>query len=419
MKLKNIFISSITFLALAACGGESSNPDTASRDDLQSPKDLLSVTGDSKIELRWTGFNAEKELRGYHVFGAATTLADLASKVTYPKTYSVSELADAAIPRCEGNSAFFEAFGLPASDAKCEDDTATESGTEEEFRLTQEEEEEGATENADEPLTSKLSCADADSTNVSLPAEAPSLGRLSCTLTKVKDAAGAEVAIENGTTYVFFVVAVMGDEFNEISWTSNIIEDIPSKTVMDDMELTLKANTGSNNAEYVPVTIASDLAAIETAPAAAACGTSTARDHFCRLSTENSASDTGNIIYIGRDNFSASNQQRLFISAPSAGKIKLQPRRRAARQSDLPGGGTDKVRLPGDMATDSYGAKSKFQILGDQVFDIEYTVGSQKYYGKIVITDVNYADAADKTSEVTLKATIVFQTAAGKRYYFK
>src|SRR5690606_14526887 len=48
-------------------------------------------------------------------------------------------------------------------------------------------------------------------------------------------------ALQNGTTYIFFVVAVMGSDMNKISWTSNFVTDTPATQVFSG-ELTIKAD---------------------------------------------------------------------------------------------------------------------------------------------------------------------------------
>ena len=53
---------------MIGCGGDSSSPDTLTRDKLSPPLNLVTVTGDQSIELRWSGQNFEDELQGYDVF---------------------------------------------------------------------------------------------------------------------------------------------------------------------------------------------------------------------------------------------------------------------------------------------------------------------------------------------------------------
>jgi hypothetical protein len=408
MKLKLIFASTMT-LVMNACGGSTSNPATVSKADLNPPKELMTVTQDGSVELRWSPFNAEDEFQGFQVFGAATSLETLYTLVKYPvKLSSAADLLNASIPQCEDNSAFFEAFGFEKNEEDCEDGEAEQEAAKSTTGTSLLEEDPD-----DLPPANRLACVGDDAkytnTNVSVKIEGYALERQSCKVTEVWSVADKKkVAMANGTVYVFFVVAVKGDEFDEMSWSSNLTEDAPSFTAFSgSIELKHSGDTSGisdavTDTQYVRFAV--DGAKTIEKPTAAAC-----LEDVCKLTGTNDQTTAG--IYIGRDYGSRS--QRLLISTPSSGKIELQPVGRATYGGDV-------GRLPGDEATTSYPTSkgAKFEVLGDQTFDLKITnADASIHYGKLYVTDVTYASATSTKSAATANVTIVIQPKTGSTYY--
>jgi hypothetical protein len=408
MKFKLTIASALT-LVMNACGGSTSNPATVSKTDLNPPKELMTVTLNDGVELRWSPFNAEDEFQGFQVFGTSTSLDDLYSLVKYPvKLSSAADLLTASIPQCEDNSAFFEAFGFEKNEEDCEDGEAEQEAAKSTTGSTL-----SAEDPDDLPPANRLACVGEDAkytnANVSVKIEGYALERQSCKLTEVWSVADKKkVAMANGTVYVFFVVAVKGDEFDEMSWTSNLIEDAPSFTAFTGaIELKHVGDSGGisdavTDTQYVRFAV--DGAKAIEKPTAAAC-----LEDVCKLTGTNDQTTAG--IYIGRDYGSRS--QRLLISTPSAGKIELQPVGRASYGGDV-------GRLPGDESTTKFPSSkgAKFEVLGDQTFDLKITNSDASFhYGKLYVTDVTYATATNTKSLATANVTIVIQPKTGSTYY--
>lgn len=415
-------------IGLAACGGSSSDPATASRDDLNGPKNLQSIAvkngDDVSVTLIWNAFNAEDELRGYDVFGVALgdlSLADLASRVTYPASFSEDQILAASFPRCDDNSTFFEAFGFPATDGEdCEAAEKDEVNSQDASGLSLADE--------DSPLKAKLDCDGHDSTNVSLPTEGNQLGSLKCVVKNLKDANGEAVALSAGTTYLFFVAAIAGDEYDEMSWISNTVMDTPSTRIFSDA---VTVETGATPGESKYVHLALDGLSVSAA-AAQSCS-----DEFCSLTGKTqSAASPG--FYFGRDNKSSDNRERVFLSVPatadglaSDGDMSIQFKRpavsrRYANDENLAGLGSDGFH-PGDSAGTVYVTDgTHFAVYGDQIFDFQVQKDGATHYGKIIITDWKINDISDVTSEVTIdikkavtfNVTVVIQTQANSRDYW-
>ncbi len=70
---------------LSACGGESTDPEVKTLDELQNAKGLtITETGTGKVRLSWVGTNGETDFTGYNIYGAKMT-ADLKSALTAAK----------------------------------------------------------------------------------------------------------------------------------------------------------------------------------------------------------------------------------------------------------------------------------------------------------------------------------------------
>ncbi len=400
---------------LAACDkGSSNDPSTNDQSEFNPPGLLQTVTGDGKIELRWIGANAEKEFQGYHVFGAKTTVDEVKSLATFPSGADIS--AGASIPRCKDNNELFAKFGFAATETECETSiskakekaetiTAGKDFTDIQFSavnlLADDDLNTGSgttpTE-SEEPITFNLKCEGESSTSVSrAAADGKAIGVQSCVVSTLSDG----TALANGETYTFFVVAVKGAKFNNISWISNLVQDTPAKNALS-TTLTL------DQSKFVKLTIDPTTFAV-TAADQVAC-----TDNVCKITTTNGTAGTA--LYLGRDNTSATYKQRLIVS--STGSIKIQARGPQTYDPTKP----DDVSasIPGDQATTSYAsAGTKFAVYGNQVFDIQLTSGSNINYGKLVVSSITYADNASNTSQASVAVTVIMQPKTGSVDYWQ
>lgn len=434
-----IKVSTLLLLSLSlACGGSSDDPATADRDELSPPRNLASIAvkdgEDVKVTLVWNSFNAEHELRGYHVFGVEMgdlTLSDLASRVNYPYNVPENNILSGSFPRCGDNSDFFEAFGVPETDEDCEgaqDDetsTSTDTGSGDGFRL--------ATADEPETLLSKLDCEGLDSTNVSLPTEGQQLGRNKCVVTAIKDKDGNATNLEAGKTYLFFVAAVLGDDFADMSWVSNIVMDTPSTKVFSE-EVTIQTGADqTTTSKYVRVAFDSNDTMKQDA--AADC-----TDAVCKLTDKNNLTSTG--FFFGRDNFSGTNRERIFFSVPATGngtsvaaenEMGIQFKRSAVSLA-FDDDGNEEIKAlgkdgfhPGDTAGSVYLYDgTHLPVYGDQIFDYQVYKNGATHYGKVIITDwkidgqsdVTSLESLDITKDVTFTVTVVLQEKPDTTDYF-
>lgn len=401
-------------VAFLGCKGKESDPETLTKDALNPPGYAFTVTKSAELELRWPTANAEKEFKGYYVFGSTKTLTDLKDLVAYP-VGAKDKLGEIGIPRCAENSKFFEAFGFKATTVKCE------GGEPEKLALADE-----TTTATEEKLENYLQCGTNTDSKPSVPATTGvSLEIQKCLVKKAYDpTTAAQVALVNGTAYTFIVLAVKGDKYTDVSWTSNVVEDAPSST----------AYTGSielDEEEYTTLTFTFSSASAVTAefPATAlSCPTSNAStDIICAPFSGNTTSVTEPTLFFGRAPAGASYEQRLFVSASSAqsgteGTIKIQHRGPQTLDAKTLGGDDSKqARIPDDapVTTDYPDAGPKEIVYNNTVYDIEIIKSStEKYYGKIVIGDIDYAGDA-KTGKATIAITVVVQPGKNLVYYLQ
>jgi hypothetical protein len=409
--LKN-FVSTLVLpatLALIGCDGDTKDPATAGINDLNPPGDVVSITRDGKIELRWSAGNVEEDFKGYYVFGIKKSDYDAKAKgkATYPKGKANPEVA--GIPRCKDNSAFFEAFGLPKSESDCEgapeESAVPTTGT----KLTADD-----TTAAAEKLTGFLSCDEKASTTPSLPRPAdnkPVVTPQTCTVSKI-----ANTALANGTTYAFVVVAVADDDFSKISWTSKVIFDTPSANALTStLDFPAFSGTVSNKFKITldPTTGKATLGAIDT------CNSAIDGEPCNALSKKNTLSTATSDIYISR-NAVGTYLQRLYISAPAGGSVIIQPRG-PQTYDPLKAAKTTDGRIPGDTAAKEFPSTefgTKYVVYNNQIFDLEITKSGVKYYGKVFIGDVTYAGTgALNTLTASVKLSVVLQPGAGIKHY--
>jgi hypothetical protein len=431
--MKRFLALSFAALAVAACDEASSkDPATATRDALNPPSGLVTVTWDKKVELRWQAMNAEEDFKGFRVFAVAKPLSGLTAPA-YPAGYSLEKLRSGSVPRCDQNSALFEAFGFPAietGDKECEGDEATDSGpaaddakelalngkgmlVEEEGTDTAAE---GEKEDEEALPPQVVKCQNEAGTVVSteqlsLPAAVPALTEQVCIVTALADG----TALANGTTYTFFVAAIMADdtfEKVEVSWTSNFVEDTPSTKIF---EGTVELDAGE--VLYLPL---EDIAGKTPFTDFTEGTCSDAAPEGCKIYTLNTRSEQG--IYFGRLG-GGWYPQRTFISATAGDKLALLLRGPQTHDPRDPPKAIA-TTVPGDQAAD--GAKASYDkagtlqpVYGNQVFDFTVDIQGATHYGKVVVGLVELATPDTDTSSVKYPITVLLQTAPNTRHYFK
>lgn len=414
-KYKVIIPAALACFGMAACDkGTESDPSTDDQSEFNPPGLLQTVTHDGKIELRWIGQNAEKEFQGYHVFGTKTTIDVIKAEAAFPTGVEVAK--GASIPRCKLNSTIFEKFGFPASVGDCETSISAAKEKAEAITagkdftsfdtqnlLADDDLNTGSTttKETDTPITFNLKCEGETSTSVSRAAtDGKAVGVQSCIVDKVR-VNGAEEAIQNGVTYTFFVVAVKGSSFNNISWISNLVQDTPAKQA-------LSTTLEIDSQKQVKLSIDTTTFAVT----AAAQDTCTAA--ICNITGTNNTSGTA--LYVARDATSANTYQRVIVS--STGNIKIQAR--GPQTYDPKNPDQVSVSIPGDQATTTYtSVGTKFAVYGNQVFDIELTNGSAVNYGKLVVSSITPASTTDKTAKASVAVTLIMQPKAGSVDYFQ
>lgn len=399
--MKFVLKSAIVALALAstACDkGTSGDPSTIGRSELQPPTGLTTVTWDKKIELRWKGANAEDDFKGYHVFAVAKKISEVGTPA-YPKNLTV-DLKTGSIPRCVDNNAVFKTFGFNDIKTACEGDAEKPATGTTGAGLV----EEPAADAPAEKLENTVKCAENTSgdTSISLPEAAATLGDVVCTVSALTDG----TALANGTTYTFFVAAVAGDEKNNISWTSNFVQDTPAESLYQS-DFSVAGDGKMYIFPEAKIVARTAIVAADLTPVA--CDTKACSI----LSPGNDLGTPG--IYIGRLGNATSYPQRMFLSVPTGGKIKVLQR---GPQVFDPMDNSFQNSIPGDAAADTtYSAGTVYPIYGNQVFDLQVTSGTSTNYGKIVIGQPKLETAATSNSTITMPIAIIMQPQVGSFDY--
>ncbi len=409
--MKHIITNALFLVLILQSCADGSDPDTLTRDELSPPLNLVTVTGSEAVELRWNAQNFEDELQGYHVFMLADkSIAQIVADGTLPeypaKEYTAELLRQASIPRCKENNSFYALFGVEAgSDESCESSLLLQDDTDTEDEKSS-------------ILAAKQTCYDPENPETNLGND--NISVLKVAGSEYSDGEGIQrcliKGLTNGSNYTFFVVAVLGDDFDEISWSSNLVDDTPAPA-LHDADITIPTQN------YLSVTISLVSAPSATVSAAANCPyTSNDANNFCSiLRSNNEATDADNRIYIARDNFSDAYPQRLALSTSSNGNIQLIGRG-PMTIDPLLGADTIASRIPGDAAiTWAEGVYyDKGTVLGvyeNSVFDFVLTNGGSNYYGKLILHSYNYASTTDKSSDLTVKLSVIFQPAAENTNY--
>lgn len=405
MKFFGILMT-LAVLGLAACGTDSSNPKTQGMADLNPPRKLVTVTGDKQIQLWWSSGNVEDGFKGYSVFAYKGTMASLLTALPtgtslYPKSVN---LATGSIPRCKDNNTIFTKFGFTtASDTDCSGGLLSSViGGSTGLQL------------AATPVTNLVACYDpaAPTTKlgndqISMLVSGTSLETKKCLVKAIK-VNGTDENLINGATYTFFAVAVKGDSYDAMSWTSNFVEDTPSADVYSG---TVTLPYGKS--VFFP--LAQTTAAITTPITTPTIDNCTAG--VCALTGTNSESANG--IYIGRDS-TTGYKQRLFISTSTLGTTSIQLDNPVTPDGSL----LTPPRHPGDKAivysAGAYlGKGERMDVKGNEVFDIAVGLagGTSYHYGKIVITNVALATPTNNQSDITFNVTIIMQPAVDNVNY--
>ncbi|MFW7379266.1 MAG: hypothetical protein ACOH5I_10695 [Oligoflexus sp.] len=424
---------------LLSCGGDSDSPDTLARDKLSPPLNLVTVTGDQSVELRWSAQNFESELQGYNVYVIENkTLEEVAALGTegfpqFPELDAAgASLKNSSIPRCQENNAFFSLLGITVeSEESCtsggsifgfrsQDQLASVNGKMLAATTVLQEEEKVSVRQA------KLTCYDPSVEENPEDAEANVLGNDNVSLPKgsgeFQDGQGIQrclikktlngEALQNGVSYTFVVFAVLGSDFSEISWSSNLVEDTPAKPVFE-------ATVEVPASQYRTLTLGGD--PIDTTAIladAVACNAET----FCLVSGRNTvASGAENAIYIARD--TGGYPQRLFLSVSTESKLNLLYRG-PITLDPIVGSDVISSRVPEDEAISataggtSYLNGATIAIYDNSVIDVAYRVDAETtHYGKLVIDQISYAD--DSASGIaSFKLTVILQSKANSTHYF-
>jgi hypothetical protein len=230
---------------------------------------------------------------------------------------------------------------------------------------------------------------------------------------------GKLVDIASGTDYVFFVVSVMGDNYDQVSWTSNIIDDVPSLDLLD--EAVVIPTDKFVKISFAELTFAGDNLATVTASVSTPVSCPSTGDKLpCALGTTNPETDPA--IYIARDAFSPTYPQRLFLSSGPGFRMTQQQVNKDAQAADQDSH-LIRVRTPGDYALDKAGYEAEKTIFTvkdtNKSFDFVYTASNSKdYYGKVVFTEISYAGDS-KEGDATLQVNIVLQPKADEPKYFR
>ena len=394
---------------LIACDSQE-DPGTVGADELTPPMTLTTVTGDGMIELRWEGVNYEDNLMGYQVFMVQDkSIADLTAEQLpgYPTGVTTSNLGTKSYPRCEDNNAFFKVFGVTAESSdscksgfllQSQDGTkatpATKLVAEDEASILK------AIVDCYDPLDNSVATGNTGSVSMAKSAGVgyrDGLGPQRCVVK----------GLTNGTNYIFMVMAVLnGGE--DISWSSNIVEDRPAPAIFS-------GNISIGQNKYQKLSFDSTtITTAMTAPEGEGSDCPNANT-VCGISGTNSNTDLA--IYIGRD-FGASYKQRLFLSAGTNSGVKLLFR--GGLTNDTETEATVDARIPGDNAisdTTDYLGGGVNPVYSNQVYDLYVTNSSGSYYGKVVIGDVTY-EGNVSTGKATVPVNVIVQGTAGKINYF-
>jgi hypothetical protein len=403
--VKILAVGALALGATACDDGSTGNPSTTARNELNPPSGLVTITGDTSVTLRWMGNNTEDDFKGYNVFVAegdytGTIVSGTKWTAAYPKN---ADLMKGSIPRCKDNSAIFETnFKFPVSEADCEGDTATDSGSGTGTGASL----------ADEPAA-KLpfaKCDDKSDDNLSLPATEKVLGSQECKVT----------GLTNGKTYTFMVMSVMGDEFENVSWTSNFVTDTPANNLFtSEVEVTIPLGKVLflSHTDIVAAVTGTDMAVAKW-DATRLCTTTA----VCVIGTANT--ETAGGIYLGRRG--GTKPARVYFSTPTKGDTAtdtIEYLYRGGQTFDPQNPSGVSVTIPDDQANsdraNNYSSGDLTEVAGNEVIDLAIKNGANWHFGKLVINVPTLATATDENSDIKVKISLIVQPAAGVPHYFQ
>lgn len=405
--------AAIALLAFtAACSGSTSDPKTISKDDLNPPFNLVSITDDSKMILQWNISNTEDDLVGFNVYVTEGKIADMKGLLKGALAGKV-DLESMQVRRCDLTKDLFSKFGFnPESkfaNKDCDDFSeeqeapATSSGATDGGGVNLAEEE------AETP--SMVMCTDKDGNDLSKVDPEKKTRMLSVDVSKATLADGSklttdvkkrigstircylkndsdlsniaakEKGIANGKRYVAFVMAVAGDDANKVSYTSNFAEDTPAKyTEIKDKALP----TG----KYFKVA-----GTVANGSWEAGNPIDCPNTELCNINRQVNTSETDDSVYILND--TQTKTERIFVRG-AKDRVWLLPRRPRPSYTELPG-----IKQPGDKPiamSDSNPAKFETGLsltaMPGSLFDVAVKASGGYHYGKLYVD----ALATDKTS---------------------
>lgn len=430
-------------------GGQGGNDGGGPREDgshphgkLESPKNLRSITRDGKVELLWDQRDLEG-LQGYYVYAMKKSDHDAKAKgkARYP---AGADPQKGGIPRCGYNSPWFEAFGLRPSASQCVVRELPPGSAEKICASSAPcDAREGTTMASDKPCPWWAKCDAREATtrmekligfvrcdeeeaspipedygdyppsvgdnllrnypikfSLTYDRRAANQGR--CTVSKLAD---GKTAIENGVSYVFFV---MGDEANSMeysqpTWTSNIISDTPSKDSAVDAPVKLGPR------QYATITVDPSAKTATLNAAARSCDTegSTACDLKAAPNTDSPTSYT---IYISRGSPVADGAAPAIYISTAAGKgVQLYDR------GPAPGAraeGDQAVGVPAYLAAGTW-----FLVEANSTYDFAVTQGTDVYYGKVHIGALTPPAGTDPSADHGIVISVILQPTANVRDY--
>jgi hypothetical protein len=403
--VKTLAVGVLALVASACDEGSTGNPSTLARGELNPPSGLMTITGDTSVTLRWMGNNTEDDFKGYNVFVAegdytGTIVTGAAWTAAYPAN---ANLASGSIPRCKDNSEIFVTkFKFPVSEADCEGDTASDSGTSGDTGPGLQDDEE-----AKLPFAT---CDGKSDDNLSLPATEKVLGTQECKIT----------GLTNGKTYTFMVMSVMGEEFENVSWSSNLVTDTPANNLFtSEVEVTVPVGSVLflSHTDILAALTGTDLAATNW-DSTKLCTTTP----VCIIGADNE--ETAGGLYLGRRG--VSKPARVYFSTPTktdSSTDGIMYLYRGGQTYDPQNPTAVSVTIPDDQAnsdrTTNYGSGKLTEVAGNEVIDLAIKNGADWHFGKLVINVPVLETPADETSPLKVKLSLIVQPAAGVPHYFQ
>lgn len=416
---KRLIFTLTGFICLSC--GDTDNPSTESKADLNPPTNLHSLNLTDSIELRFNGSNTESDFQGYYIFGSKTSWSELQALIKYPSNAGTDEDGNSrawyqsiGIPRCTDNDAFFAKFGMGASGVACEGSGVSES----------EDSEDSSTEDESEDTVNEfknliLQCSNPDTAldlSIAKNDDYKPGALQKCSVNKVWDPAldtPAQVDITAGHEYTFFAVSVMGSKYDSISWTSNIIAAAASSSAIDSQGVELNAG------EFKKITF--DMAALTSSIDS---NPTTCTGNVCTIAKANTQESSVPTIWIGRASSGTSYTQRILVSDSKHSSSSLYLSAKDSKVTDPNSETPDTVtaRVPNSWPKSIDAADGIVNpVYGHDVLDFKIVSDGKDYYGKLVIEEISYEDETGSVGnfgKATIKLSVILQTGSGVLHYF-